>query len=158
MEVKIEKIIEVTRETKTSKTIKLWNPGALDHRLQLRLASIETSDECTRIDFIYRAPDHYYNGGWIQMEGTAYISPVGSGTKYRLVQAINIPITPLKHYFKRKGEFHTYTLIYPGLPKSTRKIHIIERIAPGNYFNFFNVDYANWLTIAHPADLPINNN
>jgi len=158
MEVKIEKIIEVTRETKTSKTIKLWNPGALDHRLQLRLASIETSDECTRIDFIYRAPDHYYNGGWIQMEGTAYISPVGSGTKYRLVQAINIPITPLKHYFKRKGEFHTYTLIFPALPANTEKIDIIEKEAPGTYFNFYGIDFSKWMTVPHPAYMGSNNN
>ena len=151
MEVLIEKLIEVTRETGTSRIVKLWNPGALDHKLGHRMAGIELTDEYTRIDFIYRSPDHYINGGWIQMEGTAYISPVGSGMKYRLVQAINIPITPIKHYFKREGEFHTYTLIFPALPTSTEKIDIIEKEAPGSYFNFYGVDFSKWMTVPHPA-------
>ena len=151
MEVFIEKMTEVTREEDTSRTVKWWNPGALNHWRQHRIASIELTDEYTRIDFIYRAPHHYYNGGWIQMDRNAYISPVGSSTKYRLIQAINIPIAPTKHYFKRKGEFHTYTLIYPALPRNTQKIDIIEKEAPGTYFNFYGVDFSNWMTVPHPA-------
>jgi hypothetical protein len=151
MEVLIEKLIEVIRETGTPRIVKLWNPGALDHKLHHRMASIERTDEHTRIDFIYRAPDCYINGGWIQMEGTAYISPVGSGTKYSLIQAINIPIAPVKHYFKRKGEFHTYTLIFPALPAATQKIDIIEKEAPGTYFNFYGVDFSKWMSVPHPA-------
>ena len=58
MEVLIEKLIEVTRETGTSRIVKLWNPGALDHKLGHRMAGIELTDEYTRIDFIYRSPDH----------------------------------------------------------------------------------------------------
>jgi hypothetical protein len=151
MEVFIEKMIEVTRDADTSRTEKLWNPGALNHKLQHRLASIELTDEHTRIDFIYRASCYYINGGWIQMDGNAYITPVGSGIKYRLLQAVNIPIAPLKHYFKRKGEFHTYTLIFPALPVNTQKIDIIEKEAPGTYFNFYGVDFSQWMTIPHPA-------
>ena len=56
MEVKIEKENEVVREAETTKKQKLYNPGALDFSLKHRLKSIELSDDCTRIDFIYRAP------------------------------------------------------------------------------------------------------
>ncbi len=151
MEVLIKKVIEVTREGLTSRTVRLWNPGALNHKLQHRIASIELSDEYTRIDFIYRASHRYINGGWIQMDRNAYISPVGSSTKYKLIQAINIPIAPIKHYFNREGEFHTYTLIFPALPANTEKIDIIEKEAPGTYFNFYGVDFSKWMTIPHPA-------
>jgi hypothetical protein len=157
MEVKIEKQNEVVRETKTTK-IKLYNPTSLDHTLDHRMKSIENSDEYTRIDFIYRAPDYYVNGGWIQMERNAYISPVGSTTKFGLLRAIGIPIAPIKHYFKKEGEFHTYSLIYPALPLGTTQINIIEKEAPGTYFNFYGVDYSKWITVPHPMDVAKSKN
>jgi hypothetical protein len=157
MEIKIEKQNEVVRETKTTK-IKLYNPAALDHTLDHRMKSIEISDEYTRIDFIYRAPTYYFNGGWIQMERNAYISPVGSTTKYHLLRAIGIPIAPIKHYFKKEGEFHTYSLIFPALPLGTTHINIIEKEAPGTYFNFFGIDYSKWITVPHPMDVAKSKN
>lgn len=158
MEVKIEKMTEVFRETETKEAITLYNPEALDHTLSHRMKSIERTDEYTRIDFIYRSSELYENGGWIQMEGNAYISPVGSSIKYRLIKTIGIPLTPLKHYFKNKGEFHTYSLIFPALPSDTKKIDIIEKLAPGNYFNFYGIDYSKWITVPHPADIAQSNN
>jgi hypothetical protein len=100
----------------------------------------------------------YVNGGWIQMESGVFIQPANSSQKYGLVKAIGIPIAPMKHYFNRPGEHYTYTLIFPALPKNTMKINIIEKEAPGNFFNFYGIDYSNWMTVPHPADLPIFNN
>jgi hypothetical protein len=158
MEVKIEKMTEVFRETETKEAITFYNPEALDHTLSHRMKSIERTDEYTRIDFIYRSSELYENGGWIQMEGNAYISPVGSSIKYRLIKTIGIPLTPLKHYFKNKGEFHPYSLIFPALPSDTKKIDIIEKLAPGSYFNFYGVDYSKWITVPHPADIAQSRN
>jgi hypothetical protein len=158
MEIKIEKQLEVVHETTSPTTIKLYNPNALDHKLNHRMKSIEISDEYTRIDFIYRSPDEYHNGGWIEMDKNAYISPVGSTTKYRLIRAIGIPIAPQKHFFKRKGEFYSYSLIFPALPAGTAKIDIIEKEAPGNYFNFYGIDYSKWITVPHPIDLERSKN
>ena len=158
MEVKIEKMTEVFRETETKEAITLYNPESLDHTLSHRMKSIERTDEYTRIDFIYRSSELYENGGWIQMEGNAYISPVGSSIKYRLIKTIGIPLSPLKHYFKNKGEFHTYSLIFPALPSDTKKIDIIEKLAPGNYFNFYGIDYSKWITVPHPADIAQSRN
>ena len=158
MEVKIEKMTEVFRETETKEAKTLYNPESLDHTLSHRMKSIERTDEYTRIDFIYRSSELYENGGWIQMEGNAYISPVGSSIKYRLIKTIGIPLTPLKHYFKNKGEFHTYSLIFPALPSDTKKIDIIEKLAPGNYFNFYGIDYSKWITVPHPADIAQSRN
>jgi hypothetical protein len=122
------------------------------------MKSIEFSEEYTRIDFIYRSPKAYQNGGWIQMDRNAYIQPMGSTTKYRLIRAIGIPTAPLKHYFKHQGEYHSYSLIFPALPSRTSKIDIIEKEAPGTYFNFYAIDYSNWITVPHPMDISQSNN
>ena len=158
MEILIKKHRELSITEKLNKPIRLYNPGSFDFRSNHRIKSIEPTEEYTRIDFIYRSSMIYINGGWIQMDKEAYIQPVNSSTRYGLIQAIGIPIAPLKHYFKRQGEYHTYTLVFPALPKSTTKINIIEREAPGSYFNFYGVDYASWMTIPHPADLPMSEN
>jgi hypothetical protein len=158
MDTKIEKLSETERDVMIDQPEKRYNPDALDHTKELRIMSIEATAEYTRIDFIYRSSMIYDNGGWIQMEGDSYIQPKGSTQKYRLVRAIGIPITPLKHYFKRKGEFHTYTLIFPPLPKKTQKIDIIEKLAPGNYFNFFDVDFSTWMTVMHPLEIAKSTN
>lgn len=158
METKIEKQIEKSIKEKQSKPIRLYNPGCMNHKTDLRIKSIETTEEYTRIDFIYRSSMIYINGGWIQMDGGSYIQPVNSNLKYGLIKAIGIPIAPKKHYFNRQGEYHTYTLIFPALPKNTTHINIIEKEAPGSYFNFYGIYYSNWMTIPHPADLSISNN
>jgi hypothetical protein len=158
METKIKKHIEQTIQEKIETSTKLYNPEGMDFRNELRIKSIEPTDEYTRIDFIYRSSTEYINGGWIQMEKGAYIQPVNSNVKYGLIKAIGIPIAPAKHYFNRQGEYHTYTLIFPALPKNTRKINIIEKEAPGNYFNFYDIDYSTWMTVPHAADLPVSEN
>lgn len=158
MEIKIEKQLEVVRETTLPTTIKLYNPIALDHTLNHRMKSIEISDEYTRIDFIYRSPNKFHNGGWIEMDKNAYIAPAGSTMKYRLLRTIGIPIAPQKHYFKKSGEFYSYSLIFPALPTGTAKIDIIEKEAPGNYFNFYGIDYSKWITVPHPMDVERSKN
>ena len=158
MEIKIEKQIEVLRETAVPSTSKLYNPAALDHRKKLRMKCIEFGDDYTRIDFIYHSSTLYQNGGWIQMDGNAYIQPVGSTTKYRLIRAIGIPIAPLKHYFKHQGEYYSYSLIFPALPTETSKIDIIEKEAPGTYFNFYGIVYSKWITVPHPMDVSQSKN
>lgn len=158
MDTKIKKLVETDRNLKVKKPARLYNPEAMDHTIGLRVKAIEATDEYTRIDFIYRSSMIYIDGGWIQMDANCYIQPVGSTTRYRLIKAIGIPIAPLKHHFKKKGEFHTYSLIFPALPKNTVKIDIIEKMAPGTYFNFYNVDYSKWMSVPHAADLPRSKN
>ncbi len=152
MKIKIKKLQEVILEPETKKN-KLYNPAAIDFRINHRVKCIEISDRYTRIDFIYRSSNIYINGGWIHIDSNSYISPVGSDVKYKLLKAIGIPYAPMKHYFKRKGETHCYTLLFPALPKDTKQIDIIENLAPGTFFNFFNVCFSDWMSIPHPADI-----
>ena len=106
----------------------------VDHQV----LKIEMGDELTRVDFMYRNPYDY--SGWIQISGNSFIRVAGSQIKLGLVKAVNIPIAPTKHFFKRKGDYLAYTLYFPALPKGTKKIDIIEREAcGGTWFNFYGV-------------------
>ena len=158
METEIEKTREKTIQEKQQECIVLYNPVGTNYKNSHAIKCIECTDEYTRIDFIYKAPCYYINGGWVQLESNSFIRPVGSETKYKLIQAINIPIAPTKHYFNRCGEYLRYTLLFPALPKNTRKIDIIEKEAPGTFFNFYNIDFSNWMTIPHAGDQVMSNN
>jgi hypothetical protein len=105
----------------------------------LGIEKISLDDDFTRIDFVYIAPKQYINGGWIQIDSGCYIRPIGSEVRYKMVNAINIPLAPSKYYFKSKGQVHHYSLLFPALPKSIKFIDIIERFSEGTYFNFFKV-------------------
>ncbi|MGL2963905.1 hypothetical protein ACSVH2_08825 [Flavobacterium sp. RSB2_4_14] len=107
------------------------------------LESISFDDEITRIDFVYVATQKFGNGSWVQIERNSFIRPVGSDVKYKLIKAINIPYAPSKHFLKCAGQVLRYTLLFPALPKNTKEIDIIEKLAPGYYFNFFRVQLNN---------------
>ena len=133
------------------------NPEA-DYTDKLSIKSIELTDAYTRIDFWYKAPDYYVNGGWIQIDPLSYIRPSGSNMRYSLFKAVNIPLAPQKFHFKRCGQLHSYTLYFPALPKDTKKIDIIEREAPGTFFNFYDIDYAAWIQMANQVSGQISQN
>lgn len=149
---------ELEVETLTEKKIqlpkRLFNPAALDHRVQLRIESIECTEEYTRIDFLYSIPKE---GWWISIEPGTYIQAKGSEVKYPMIKAIGIPIKPaIVEYWKKQTV--SYSLIFPALPHDTATIDIIEKLAPGHYFNFFDVAYKHWMTIPHPIHFSTNNN
>lgn len=106
----------------------------------LTIHRIITDDNLTRIDFIHYAPAIYQNGGWVQMHRECFIRTCGSSEKLTLIQAVNIPYAPIKHYYKSEKDFLCYTLYFPALPKNTKAIDIIEGEALGkNWFNFYGV-------------------
>lgn len=158
MDTRIRKNVEKTIKEKQKESKVLYNPKGTQYKQEKSIKCIELTDEYTRIDFLFKSPHYYINGGWVQINGDSFIRPVGSEAKYKLIQAINIPVTPIKHYFKRSGEFLSYTLLFPALPKNTRKIDIIEKEAPGTYFNFYAIDFSSWMTIPHAGSQVISNN
>lgn len=105
----------------------------------LGIDKIVLYEEYTQIDFVYIAPNKYINGGWIQISPMTYIQPVNSDIRYSLLEVRNISIAPTKLYFKSAGQVHHYSLIFQALPKNVSHINIIEKLAEGSYFNFFNV-------------------
>lgn len=122
---------------------------------EIGIESISIDDHYTRIDFTYISPKHFANGtSWVQIYSTAFIRPSGSDKKYGLLKAINIPMAPNKHFFKRSGQILQFTLLFPALPKTVTEIDIVEKLAAGSYFNFFRVA----LTKGQPLLINISNN
>ena len=141
---------------KKTKTLRLINPSVYDRNRSAMIQTIDLNEEYTRIDFKYTSSKEYINGGWIQMERNSFIRDTLSKRTYPLLFALNITIAPEKFHFRRKGQAHNYTLVFPALPKSTKAIDIIEKEAVGTYFNYYNIEYQRWINI-EPHDNYINN-
>jgi hypothetical protein len=118
------------------------------------IESISIDDNYTKIDFVYISPKEYPNLSWVLMHGDAYIRPVGTENKYKLIKAINIPLAPNKHFFQKSGQVLKYTLLFPALPRNIKQIDIIEKLIPGPYFNFFRVNISH----GQPLLITFNNN
>lgn len=131
---------ELTKETKVLEKI-IFNPKTnYEAGANVEVLRIDLEDDFTRIDFIYYAKPYYENGGWVQLRGDTFIKPVGSDLKLKLVKAINIPITPIKHFFKTTNDMLCYTLYFPAIPSGTKSIDIIEFDGNGeNWFNLYDV-------------------
>jgi len=116
-------------------------PGLITEiEVKNEIKTVNVHEDPLRIDFLYYANNKYINGGWVHIMPQTYIRPVGSDTRYTLLQAINIPIAPLKHHFKSKSDMLFYSLLFPRLPKDVTHIDIIEHDGAGdNWFNFYNV-------------------
>jgi hypothetical protein len=132
--------------TKTPKILEIekviYNPFVkinVEQKLEI-LAIRSDKENLLRIDFLYKTPSFYENGGWIQMSPDCFIRPCGSTTKLKLVKAENIPLAPSKHFFKTNKDILSYSLYFPALPEDTTSIDIIEYEGPGsNWFNFYGV-------------------
>ena len=134
----IEETLQKTKVIKRAKTFKSPLSESTPCKY-LGIDKITMHEQYTQIDFVYIAPKKYINGGWIQIDSASYIQPVNSETRYPLLEARNISIAPTKLHFNGAGQVHRYSLIFPALPKNVNHINIIEKLAEGSYFNFFNV-------------------
>ena len=134
-----------TDEKNPTQGLRLYNPNPI-RMGELHVSCIELTDTETRIDFIYFAPKKYTKGGWIQIHSETFIRINAAHDKFKLLEAINIPIAPDKHYFNHAGESKNFTLVFPQIPDNTRCMDVIEREAPGTYFNFYQLDFSTWKT------------
>jgi hypothetical protein len=133
-----EEMLQKTKVIKRAKTFKSPLSESTPCKY-LGIDKIIMHEEYTQIDFVYIAPKKYIKGGWIQIDAKSYIQPANSDTRYPLLEARNISIAPTKLHFNSAGQVHHYSLIFPALPKNVKQIDIIEKLAEGSYFNFFNV-------------------
>lgn len=131
---------ESQQEMIQTETIVFTNPiSNFTPNEHMGIEQITLNEDNTRIDFVYISPKDYKNGGWIQMDANCFIRPVGSEIRYKMKQAINIPIAPNKYHFKCSGQVLRFSLLFPALPKEVKAIDFIEKHAEGTYFNFFNI-------------------
>ena len=98
------------------------------------------SEQFTQIDFGYAAPWMYIKGGWIDIAPQTYIRKVDSKEKFKLINALNIPISPERHDFETKSDWKVFSLFFEPLPKKDCAIEIIEKENPNaNNFNYYGI-------------------
>ena len=98
------------------------------------------SEQFTQIDFGYAAPWMYIKGGWIDIAPQTYIRKVDSKEKFKLINALNIPISPKRHDFETKSDWKVFSLFFEPIPIKDCVIEIIEKENPNeNNFNYYGI-------------------
>ena len=98
------------------------------------------SEQFTQIDFGYAAPWMYIKGGWIDIAQQTYIRKVDSKEKFKLINALNIPISPERHDFETKSDWKVFSLFFEPIPIKDCVIEIIEKENPNeNNFNYYGI-------------------
>jgi len=103
-----------------------------EHQIEIEEGLLEGFEEegytylhCT----CYTSPK-YSSGWWICINESTYLINSGSNEKLKLLNAINIPLSPEKHYFKKLGDSLRFTLVFPALPKDWKNFNLIEIVTP----------------------------
>jgi len=108
------------------------------------LLRILLSEQFTQIDFGYAAPWMYIKGGWIDIAPKTYIKIVDSKEKFKLINALNIPISPERHDFETKSDWKVFSLFFEPIPIKDCVIEIIEKENPNkNNFNYYKISLEN---------------
>lgn len=68
----------------------------------------------------------YIDGGWLNIFPTTYLVNRETGKKLRMEFALDIPVAPKCHFFKRVNEQIRFTLIFPKLPTDWQTFTLIE--------------------------------
>lgn len=111
--------------------------------IETSLLEEQESKGYTIIHCQYTSSCKYVDGGWISIWPTTYLVNISENTRLQLLHAINIPLAPQKHYFKRKGQLKTFTLIFPAIPKHWTKFSLNERSGSEDGFNVKNITRNN---------------
>ena len=105
-----------------------------------KIVRIQLYPEYTKVDFGYTAREIYYRGGWIRMASDTFIEIIETGERFTLINAENIPLAPIHHYFESKKDWRYYSLFFPPIPMQDCTINIIEvENGTPNDFNYYNL-------------------
>ena len=79
----------------------------------------------------YTTSPEYLDGWWVNIYKTSCLICRGANENLEMLHALNIPLAPEKHYFKRFGDTLTFTLIFPKVPKTWNVFDFIEKSGGG---------------------------
>jgi len=94
---------------------------------------LKTSEEpgFTYLHCTHFASPKYDRGWWVCIKKKTYLT-FGS-ERIKMLHAINIPVSPEKHYFENFGDSLKFTLIFPAVPKYWETFNLYE--SNGFYVN-----------------------
>ncbi len=74
----------------------------------------------------FTSQPEYIDGGWLNIFPTTYLVNWETGKKVRMEFALDIPVAPKCHFFRRVNEQIRFTLIFPKLPADSQTFTLIE--------------------------------
>lgn len=83
----------------------------------------------TYLHCTYFTSPRYKRGWWVNINKESYL--INGKETIKMIQAINIPLSPEKHYLKKFGDCLRFTLIFPAVPNHWSCFNFIERMARG---------------------------
>ena len=87
------------------------------------------------------AKEIYINCGWIRIAPEKFIENKITKQRYTLVNAENIPIAPMQHYFETKKDWRYFSLVFPPIPQNDCVLNIIEvENGTPNDINYYNIE------------------
>jgi hypothetical protein len=91
-----------------------------------RLTSYE-EEGYTYLHCTFYTSPKYTSGWWVNIFKTSYIVNSLENERLELLQAINIPYAPERHYLKKLGDSLNFTIIFPKTPIHWEYFDFIEK-------------------------------
>lgn len=82
----------------------------------------------TYLHCTYITSPRYHSGWWVNINEDSYLT--NGKEEIKMLNAMNIPLSPKKHYLKKFGDSLQFVLIFPAVPKSWNTFNFIERTQP----------------------------
>ena len=103
----------------------------------VQITKVALSSQETRVEFKVnnRANNGYVS--WVSIDSGTYIYLPLKKQKFKMRDAINIAIAPLKTEFHFQDEELVFALVFPALPQNTRTFSIIE--SADSSWKFYNI-------------------
>lgn len=75
----------------------------------------------------YITSPKYTAGWWVNIWKTSYLVNSSTNESLALLNAINIPLAPEKHYLKKFGDSLDFVLVFPKIPAHWQVFNFIEK-------------------------------
>ena len=82
----------------------------------------------TYLHCTYITSPRYTSDWWVNINADCYLT--NGKEEIKMLNAMNIPLAPKKHFFKKFGDSLQFVLIFTAVPKSWNTFNFIERTQP----------------------------
>ena len=97
------------------------------------ISEIEEDEGQTILHCRYISKHYFVKGGWVRIHKATYLENAYTEEQLILSHALGIPVAPDRHFFTRCGELLLFTLIFPRMPKSWKRFHLVEVGGPRSF-------------------------
>lgn len=107
------------------------------------VAEVESETDESPLTFIHitmKPSPKYVSDWWCNIRSNTFLENPATGEKLPMQLALNVPVHPRKHYFKKFNECIHVTLVFDAIPKTWGCFDLIEdNLSPLNGYTFLNI-------------------